>query len=200
MTKLISRDDAITECLRFYFTGKPCRAGHISKRYTTGGSCVECHVATKTKYKNKTTMARRRHNMQKAQDNFTFILSIPDDWQECFEQLQDIAIRTNEDQKVRIQTLITAMHVETRRKFTMPQQPMRSVRTVNKADIMRVIVWEHNEVQNEPDLEIRPQTDTVPHLVKIGPDWYVASKVLRCLHGFEQLVSPYNPAVDILIP
>jgi hypothetical protein len=145
-------------------------------------------------------MARRRHNMQKAQDNFTFVLSIPDDWQECFEQLQDIAIRTNEDQKVRIQTLIAAMHVETKRAFAMPQQPMRPVRTLNKDDIMRVIVWENNAVQNVDELEIMRQTDDVPHLVKIGLDWYVAAKVERCLMGFQQSVTPYDPSVDTLTP
>jgi len=27
---------------RFYFTGKPCMHGHISKRYTGKGTCCEC--------------------------------------------------------------------------------------------------------------------------------------------------------------
>lgn len=26
----------------FYFTGKPCKHGHVANRYAAGGACVEC--------------------------------------------------------------------------------------------------------------------------------------------------------------
>lgn len=29
--------------LSFYFNGKPCKRGHISKRHVSGGWCYECH-------------------------------------------------------------------------------------------------------------------------------------------------------------
>lgn len=28
--------------VRFYFTGRPCKRGHIEPRYASGGACVEC--------------------------------------------------------------------------------------------------------------------------------------------------------------
>lgn len=37
----ISRKDAIQKGLSKYYTGKPCRRGHIAERYTAG-ACVEC--------------------------------------------------------------------------------------------------------------------------------------------------------------
>lgn len=40
--KIISRQDAIRAGLMHYYTGKPCRNGHQSHRYTTTGGCKEC--------------------------------------------------------------------------------------------------------------------------------------------------------------
>ncbi|MBG23668.1 MAG: hypothetical protein CMF22_10120 [Idiomarinaceae bacterium] len=39
---IISRKDAIKLGAKKYFTGKPCRDGHFSPRYTNNGTCVEC--------------------------------------------------------------------------------------------------------------------------------------------------------------
>ncbi|MGY6251756.1 hypothetical protein ACXIUS_30290 [Bosea thiooxidans] len=36
------RSDAKQTGSRFYYTGKPCKNGHISKRQTDSGSCFEC--------------------------------------------------------------------------------------------------------------------------------------------------------------
>jgi len=43
--KIISRTEAIEKKSRYYFTGKPCKHGHVSMRYVTGHTCVECACA-----------------------------------------------------------------------------------------------------------------------------------------------------------
>ena len=40
--KVISRSDARAQGLKRYFTGKPCRQGHIVERYVGACSCTEC--------------------------------------------------------------------------------------------------------------------------------------------------------------
>ena len=40
--EVISRNKAIDLGLRFYFTGKPCKYGHVSERYVTSYFCKEC--------------------------------------------------------------------------------------------------------------------------------------------------------------
>lgn len=40
--KIISRKEAVAKNLEFYFTGKPCKHGHISKRSTKLRDCSEC--------------------------------------------------------------------------------------------------------------------------------------------------------------
>jgi hypothetical protein len=43
--KIISRKDAKSQSLKYYFTGKPCKHGHIDKRDTRSGGCYECKLA-----------------------------------------------------------------------------------------------------------------------------------------------------------
>lgn len=40
--KIITRAEAIKNGLPSYFTGKPCKYGHISKRGVLGGNCYKC--------------------------------------------------------------------------------------------------------------------------------------------------------------
>ena len=41
-SKIISRKDAIEAGLKQYFTGTPCKHGHIAKRYPLTGYCSVC--------------------------------------------------------------------------------------------------------------------------------------------------------------
>lgn len=45
----IPRQDARVRGLRRYFTGDPCKHGHIAERTTHGGSCVKCNVVNSAK-------------------------------------------------------------------------------------------------------------------------------------------------------
>jgi len=40
--KIISRKDAIEKGLPSYFTGLPCKYGHIAKRGVSAGNCYQC--------------------------------------------------------------------------------------------------------------------------------------------------------------
>lgn len=40
--ELISRDDAAAAGLLRYFTGVPCKRGHIAQRYVSTSSCMQC--------------------------------------------------------------------------------------------------------------------------------------------------------------
>ena len=42
MDGVLTRTEAIAKGLKVYFTGKPCKHGHISNRYTAKGTCVAC--------------------------------------------------------------------------------------------------------------------------------------------------------------
>ncbi|RWC99796.1 MAG: HNH endonuclease [Mesorhizobium sp.] len=46
----VSRAEATAQELKRYFTGKPCKHGHICERYTRSKICVECCVANRKKW------------------------------------------------------------------------------------------------------------------------------------------------------
>ena len=44
MTRQTIRTMAKAEGKRFYFTGAPCKRGHVDRRYVSDGSCVSCSL------------------------------------------------------------------------------------------------------------------------------------------------------------
>lgn len=42
--KPISRQEAIEAKVNRYFTGGPCKNGHVSERWTLNGGCIECQT------------------------------------------------------------------------------------------------------------------------------------------------------------
>lgn len=45
LQQIISKSDAKDQGLQYYFTGKPCREGHVDLRYTSTSNCVTCALA-----------------------------------------------------------------------------------------------------------------------------------------------------------
>ena len=46
----ITKKEAVNNKLKHYFTGQPCKHGHISKRYTNNGKCCKCVSLMSSKY------------------------------------------------------------------------------------------------------------------------------------------------------
>lgn len=72
MVHIISRDDAIAQGLTHYFTGKPCKYGHVSPRFTSSKYCLECNrlrreYKTRWKYKNEEPKRQARLKREEAQ-------------------------------------------------------------------------------------------------------------------------------------
>jgi hypothetical protein len=44
MLEPITKDEAKAKGLRFYFTGRVCRRGHVAQRYVSTGNCQECAI------------------------------------------------------------------------------------------------------------------------------------------------------------
>ena len=61
--EIITRQEAIAQGLRHYFTGKPCKHGHISRRSVTTWICQECsrmHKANERRNKAERVRLRAR--------------------------------------------------------------------------------------------------------------------------------------------
>ena len=63
MSRAAERAKAKSLGERFYFTGKPCKHGHISKRYTDKGTCCEC-MAIDFESKKESRLSQMRSNYE----------------------------------------------------------------------------------------------------------------------------------------
>lgn len=61
--EIITRAEAIERGLKHYFTGKPCKHGHVAERVVACRHCVECDSERKSKWRqeNKDYYAKRYH-------------------------------------------------------------------------------------------------------------------------------------------
>ena len=50
--KIITKQEAIEQGLDYYYTGKPCKNGHLSSRWLSG-NCKECARVSQAAYKKK---------------------------------------------------------------------------------------------------------------------------------------------------
>ncbi len=66
MPKVISRQEAIKQGLKHYFTGKPCkRNGHLSIRLVSNKGCYECSLLNQKKYFKNNDAYRQRKKKEK---------------------------------------------------------------------------------------------------------------------------------------
>ena len=57
--QIISRAEAKAKGLKRYFTGKPCKHGHVAERQVFNATCVKCERAYMKKYREKLAARRR---------------------------------------------------------------------------------------------------------------------------------------------
>lgn len=78
---IIARAQALEAGLTRYFTGKPCKHGHLCERITDNGTCVTCHYARgKTTY-SKTRERKIQHMREYRRDNWEKVKGIQYAWQ-----------------------------------------------------------------------------------------------------------------------
>ena len=58
--QIISRAEAKAKGPKRYFTGKPCKCGHVAERQVLNATCVDCQRAANKKSRLKKSAARRR--------------------------------------------------------------------------------------------------------------------------------------------
>ena len=78
MSKAAERSKAKALGERFYFTGKPCKHGHIAKRYTDKGTCCEC-MAIDFEKKKDFRLAQMKANYESKKEEYSARMC---DWRE----------------------------------------------------------------------------------------------------------------------
>lgn len=69
--EIISRAEAKSQGLKYYFTGNPCKRGHIDKRFVVNWTCYSCSLEDNIRYHDENhedVLERRRIHYQENQD------------------------------------------------------------------------------------------------------------------------------------
>jgi len=61
MVKKTTKEQAVAENAKRYYTGNACKKGHVAERYTKNSTCVKCAYETTTKWRS-TGENRERYN------------------------------------------------------------------------------------------------------------------------------------------
>lgn len=69
------RKEAMLNGEKYYFTGKPCKEGHVTKRRTSNGMCHDCEKIKNNKEE------RKQYMTEYAKENRQKIRKIASDWQ-----------------------------------------------------------------------------------------------------------------------
>lgn len=89
--ELVSRADAIARGLNRYFTGKPCKHGHLSERVTTTYDCIECR---RTIYRERDA-DNHRARLKKYRDNN--LDKARQSWNEYYARNRDSRLARNRE-------------------------------------------------------------------------------------------------------
>lgn len=54
-----TKDEAIEKGLDIYFTGEPCKNGHVTHRFTATGKCSDCRHRYMSKANNKLYLSKK---------------------------------------------------------------------------------------------------------------------------------------------
>jgi hypothetical protein len=68
--EIISRSEAKAQGLKTYFTGKPCKHGHVAIRQTSNGSCRECSDAKARRWRQENQEYVRKKNRSYHADHY----------------------------------------------------------------------------------------------------------------------------------
>ena len=65
---IITRKDALDQGLTHYFTGKPCKRGHVAAKYAKSANCVECTLSIFNKRPYELTLEQRERYNQRTKE------------------------------------------------------------------------------------------------------------------------------------
>ena len=69
--QIITKNEAIEKGYIFYFTGKPCKHGHLSERLVKGGSCRECKNSASQKLRDENREEYNKYCREKKKETYT---------------------------------------------------------------------------------------------------------------------------------
>lgn len=67
--QIISKNEALSLGLKKYFTGRPCRNGHVSERFCNSGRCLDCSVVNQRAWRDSNPEKSRESSRKWKKEN-----------------------------------------------------------------------------------------------------------------------------------
>lgn len=100
---VISRKEARARGLTRYFTGKPCKHGHVSERFSRNGVCVECMPESRRKWREANSSKVREGRRKWKQDNPERVNELAREWRAAnSEKVRDVNRKYYRENRERI--------------------------------------------------------------------------------------------------
>lgn len=90
---IVTRAEAKAQGLRFFFTGKPCKHGHLSQRYTSQSGCVACTDINAARWLSENLERRKDYEKRYREDNREKITAKTMRWRAANRERWDEAAR-----------------------------------------------------------------------------------------------------------
>ena len=166
-----TKDAAVDAGDIFYFTGRACRKGHITTRYTSSGNCTECmqEIAERTKIRNKAK--KRIAHAKRFNDAELCAVTAPMQWHPIFEKLSQIAKGNDAALQQRIIATINGASVEW------------DAAAFAKAGVR----FNGQYITNASSFKVGD-----PFAIRIGDLWWPGADLMACLRGERPTVTPCN--------
>jgi hypothetical protein len=171
------RIEAIAKGKPTYSSGKPCRAGHMSERYTSNGTCIVCAKQQTEARRDAVATARGKKYLAMAA-GFTphTVLSSQRD-REMFNELSDVMQFTNSDVTAQVHKFVHALYVNS-----------ATPRALTRDDLLSFMTYTDGKVTNYEQLNIEETEDTV--YVQHNGVRYNAEQCMDVLRGKALNVKP----------
>lgn len=80
--EIISKSEAIRRGLNYYFTGKPCKYGHIARRLLSSPHCTDCKLEKRKRYYRNNVVVEREKSRNYHYANREKALAYMREWQQ----------------------------------------------------------------------------------------------------------------------
>lgn len=153
------RFTALAEGKKTYSTGKPCRRGHHSERYSSNGMCLDC-----LKYKREVYIqAQARRNLLNSRKFHSEQVSVQLQHKQIITSINDIMLEGGH------RADLLAQYIMLIGRSTLTRDDLHRLLTVN----------EHGHAIGHPTRH----GDSGELEIQIMEDWYLADEVMSCYRG-----------------
>lgn len=159
-----TRNEALHAAAPFYNTGRPCRAGHNSSRYSSNGMCVECTRNHSTTTAAMVRNAKRKANTMLFNDMVKSYVWVPRNHTTVLNSITNLLNSPDAE------TFITWLnHIH--------DQPLTAL------DLVPMFQWDGKKVNVDPSIYPYRNADDGRLLVQLRNAWYVGDEVMAVLRG-----------------